>query len=340
MPGPDSITQDIIIYAYQVAPEWFFKVFSSLIDIGYHPKCWKQATGAILKKQGNRDPSDPKSYRVIALLNCLEKVNERILAKWLGYLAETSTLLHPTQIGGRQKKSAIDAALLLLNEVETNKRLKRKTTTLFLDVKGAFNHVAWNQLLKILQKLQLPIPLITWVASFLEKRLLKLSFDNQTEEFSSLEAGIPQGSPISPILFLIYIRDLFPTLSSLVKDLSYIDDISLSTSSTSLKKNVRILEREVEKLYKLEKECAISFDLQKTELIHFTSGKEAKQTTLTLPNQEIIEPKEVVWWLEIWFNSWLSFKEHINTRVSQAKSAFLRMSRLINIKRGLSPFAT
>jgi ribonuclease HI len=338
-PGPDSITQDIIIYAFKAAPEWFFRIFSSLIDIGYHPICWKQATGAILRKQGKRDDSIPKAYRVIALLNCLGKVSERILAKRLGYLAETTPLLHPTQIGGRQKKSAIDAALILLNEVETNKRIKRKTTTLFLDVKGAFDHVARNQLLKIFQKLRLPTPLITWVSSFLEKRLLRLSFDNQIEEFSSIEAGIPQGSPISPILFLIYIRDLFPTLSSSVKDLSYIDDISLSTSSTSLKRNVRILEREVKKLYKLAEDSAISFDLSKTELIHFTSGKEAKRTTLTLPNQEVVEPKEVVRWLGIWFDSKLSFKEHIAMRVSQAKSAFLRMSRLVNIERGLSPFA-
>jgi hypothetical protein len=152
-------------------------------------------------------------------------------------------------------------------------------------------------------------------------------------------ATIPQGSPISPILFLIYIRGLFPSLSSSVKDLSYIDDISLSTSSTSLKRNIRILEREVKKLYKLAEDSAISFDLSKTELIHFTSGREAKGATLTLPNQEVVKPKEVVRWLGIWFDSQLSFKEHVATRVSQAKSAFLRMSRLVNIERRLSPFA-
>jgi hypothetical protein len=70
----------------------------------------------------------------------------------------------------------------------------------------------------------------------------------------------------------------------LVRDLLYIDNISLSTSSTSLKRNIRILEREVEKLYKLAEESAISFDLSKTELIYFNLGKEAKRTTLTLPN--------------------------------------------------------
>ena len=117
-------------------------MFSSLVDIGYYPRYWKQATGAILKKQGKLDNSIPKAYRVIALLNCLGKVSKRILAKRLGYLAETTSLLYLIQIDGRLKKSAVDVALVLLNKVETNKRAKRKTTTLFLNVKGAFDYIA------------------------------------------------------------------------------------------------------------------------------------------------------------------------------------------------------
>ena len=160
-PGPDQITQDIILQAYKAIPEVFFKLYSRLLDIGYHPRCWKQATGAILKKPGKPDYSAPKAYRVISLLNCLGKVSERILAQRLGYLAETTNLLHPTQIGGRLRKSAIDAALLLTNEVEASQQQKRKTSALFLDVKGAFDHVAKNQLLAILQKLRLPTSLIS-----------------------------------------------------------------------------------------------------------------------------------------------------------------------------------
>ena len=87
-------------------------------------------------------------------------MSERILAQRLRYLAETTSLLHPSQINSRLKKSAIDAALLLTNEVKVNRRLRRKTTTLFLDIKGAFDHVAKNQLLGILQKLQLPSNLV------------------------------------------------------------------------------------------------------------------------------------------------------------------------------------
>jgi len=159
-PGPDAITQVIITRAYKATPETFFRLYSSLIDIGHHPSCWKQATGAILKKPGKPDYSAPKAYRVISLLNCLGKISERVLAQRLAYLAETTGLLHPLQIGGRQKKSAIDTALLLTNEIELNKRVKWKTSTLLLDVKGAFDHVAKNQLLSVLQELRLPASLI------------------------------------------------------------------------------------------------------------------------------------------------------------------------------------
>lgn len=336
-PGPDSITQEIILQAYTAVPDVFYKLYSSLLDLGYHPSCWKQATGAILKKPGKPDYAAPKAYRVISLLNCLGKVSERILAQRLGHLAETTTLLHPTQIGGRLKKSAIDAALLLTNEVEANRRLKHKTTTMFLDVKGAFDHVAKNQLLALLQRLRLPTSLIAWISSFMSNRLLRLSFDGQIEGFCAVDTGIPQGSPISPILFLIYIRELFP--SQAVKFLSYIDDISLTVSSTSLKKNVKILEREVAKIYDLGAKNAIQFDLDKTELLHFTTSKEAKTATLNLPNGEVIESKEVVRWLGVWFDPGLTFKQHVATRTSQARSAFQRMARLANTERGLSPCA-
>ena len=113
------------------------------------------------------------------------------------------------------------------------------------------------QLLAILAKLRLPPSLISWVSSFLRNRTLRLAFDSQIEEFSILDTGIPQGSPISPILFLIYIRELFPSLASSITSLSYIDDIALVVSSTSLKKNIRVLEREVDKLYSLGEKLAI-----------------------------------------------------------------------------------
>jgi hypothetical protein len=82
---------------------------------------------------------------------------------------------------------------------------------------------------------------------------------------------------------------------------------------------------------------AIQFDLDKTELIHFINPAKAKTATLKLPNGDTIQPKEIVRWLGIWFDSGLTFKQHIAIRVSQARSAFYRMNRLANTERRLSP---
>ena len=95
-PGPDSISQEIITRAYSSIPGYFYRLYSCLIDIGYHPSYQKQATGAILRKPSKPDYTLPKAYRVISLLNCLGKISEQILAQRLGYLAETTELLYPT----------------------------------------------------------------------------------------------------------------------------------------------------------------------------------------------------------------------------------------------------
>ena len=76
--------------------------------------------------------------------------------------------------------------------------------------------------------------------------------------------------------------------------MSYIDNIILFIVSTSLRKNIRILEREVQKLYQLGAINTIEFDLAKTELIYFIISKEASSRPLLLPNKEVVQPKELV----------------------------------------------
>jgi hypothetical protein len=122
-----------------------------------------------------------------------------------------------------------------------------------------------------------------------------------------------------------------------VYPLSYIDDIALATSSTSWKKNARILEREVGKLTRTGDSQAIPFDLAKTELLHFSKSAKAKSATTTLPTGEkIIPAQNAVRWLGIWFDPLLNFKEHIKTRATKALATFNRMDRLANLENGLT----
>jgi len=186
-----------------------------------------------------------------------------------------------------------------------------------MDVKGAYDHVAKYRLYKILQDLKLPINLISWVSAFLVNRLLRLAFDGQTQEFTTINSGVPQGSPVSPILFLIYIRDLFK--SSDVVWISYVDDVSITVTSSSIKKNIKMLEAAAKRLYHLAEKNRIAFDLAKTDLMHWTLSHTANDAFLTLPNNDIVQPLQSVKWLGIYFDSALNFKHHVATMVAKAK---------------------
>ena len=136
-------------------------------------------------------------------------------------------------------------------------------------------------------------------------------------------------------MFLIYIRDLFKV--NTIKFLFYVDNILLIVSSKSFKQNIKILEQETRVLFELGTKYTIKFDIDKTELIYFYSGK--KQLHLKLPNGSLVLPIKLVKWLGIHFDYNLKFKEHIAIRTSLAKQALYCINRLVNISRGLSPFA-
>jgi hypothetical protein len=93
-PGPDQIGFTIIQQAYNTIPTVFNKAYKALFEAGHQPTSWKNSIGIIIPKPLKPSYSTPKAYRVISLLNCLGKVLEKIFATRLGYLANTTGLLH------------------------------------------------------------------------------------------------------------------------------------------------------------------------------------------------------------------------------------------------------
>src|SRR6202049_3495906 len=118
---------------------------------------------------------------------------------------EKYNLLRKDQIGVQRQCSAIDATMALTHEIEQAKHAKEITTALFMDVSGAFDNVSKDCLLHTLRQLGYPIPIQHWVDHFLLKRTTALAFDGRKEDLSPVLTGIPQGSPASPILFLLYL---------------------------------------------------------------------------------------------------------------------------------------
>src|SRR5438132_1047362 len=122
------------------------------------------------------------------------------------------------------------------------------TSTLCIDVKGAFDNVHKERLLQTRRKMKLDQKTVRWVESFMSERGASLSFDKDSERMSPIETGIPQGSPVSPISFLIYLSPLFTLMKQRHPNVccpSYIDDICLLVEGESPAENVTQLEEAV-----------------------------------------------------------------------------------------------
>ena len=195
-------------------------------------------------------------------------------------------------MGGKKSQSAIDVSLCLLHDIQTAKDSKNVFSWLFLDIKGAFNHVSTKRLIAILLKLKMLNQLIRWVKLFMIDRKIELAFDGKKQAARAVRTGIPQGSPISPILFSIYVRFLFSEIKNEhkyanIKMPSFIDDVAIGVESKSAKENCKLLIEIVQKVFSWADQNAVKFDDEKSELIHFESSNTASTDTVILPNNTI-----------------------------------------------------
>ena len=155
-------------------------------------------------------------------------------------------------MGNKKQILAINAIMSLVHDIQLARHDKEDTSVLFMDVKGAFDHVSANQLQKVCQNLGLPRSLCSWIECFINNRHLQLAFDGNKQEKTRIKIGIPQNSPVSLILFFIYIKNIFPEINIIhIRSPSYMDDIALSHFSKSIEINCKMLKLAVEKLLQL-----------------------------------------------------------------------------------------
>jgi len=195
-----------------------------------------------------------------------------------------------------------------------------------------------------MQDLHLPHILTKWVQLFLSDWTVSLAFDGEKDSDQKVKSGILQGSPISPILFLIYIRFLFTQVKkqhtdSQIKIPSYIDDVAVTVEGKSAEENSIVLEKVAKSLFLWAKDNAVVFDDSKTELIHFNKDKEMAISAVTLSNNTIINSSKVIWWLEVWFDQKLTFKDHVKKKIASATWTLHLLHRLLSSEWGLSAAA-
>lgn len=167
---------------------------------------------------------------------------------------------------------------------------------------------------------------------FLTNRSITLAFDDERNQLQSVNSGISQGSPISSMLFLIYIRFLFTKINNKHTHLklpSYIDDVAIIVEGKTAKENSKTLELVTKTAFQWAEDNAVTFDDSKSELIHFQRGNKAT-FTVTLPNKTVIQPSETVRWLGVWFDTKMSFKTHVQKKIASATRTLHLLHRLMN----------
>jgi len=147
-------------------------------------------------------------FRIIFLLKTIWNILVWVMTVRLSAIAKSSGLLYSNQYGSLPGLSAADACLALTQEMKTLQRPRLKVSTLFLDIKAGFDNVNASTLRARLLASRIPSSMVHWVSSFLSERTCTLVFQGSPNLSSLVSVGTPQGSTISPLLFLLYVAPL------------------------------------------------------------------------------------------------------------------------------------
>jgi len=165
----------------------------------------------------------------------------------LSCVARATGLLNPHQCGFLAGLSASDAVTTLTHEVKSLPMAGRKVSTLFLDIKGGFDNVNPSTLCGMLRAKGVNPYLVSWTRSFLSGRSCRLRYQGSPKVFAPVAVGTPQGSPVSPLFFVIYVSRQHCEIPRGLS-LSYVDDFGLTVSSASYRRNIQILQKQYAKL--------------------------------------------------------------------------------------------
>lgn len=227
----------------------------------------------VLKKPGKPDYQQPKAWRPIALLEVLGKVIEATIGNRLRTLAENHNLIPERQMGARKRHSTDTALVLLLGLIRVAwEEPGAVATVLSLDISGAFDRVIRERLIHVLRSRKTPRSICRWVNSFMLKRWTTLAFDDQETDDFLLPGGVPQGSPISPILFLFHNAELIGECGkydSRLDRIGFVDDMNMVAFGRSTEDNCRRLERSHDRYMDWAKKYG-EFAPEKYELMHFS----------------------------------------------------------------------
>ena len=333
-PGPDMIPNEALKALKDVIAPGLAATITQLLQSGDLPAILKESTTVVLRKEKKKDYSLPSSYRPIALENTIAKVIEKIIANRMVAEAEARQLIPWNQMGARKKRSTLSALELLTGSIQTAWKAKKAIiSVLGLDLAGAFDNVSHDRLLWVLRKMGYPEWIERIVRSFLTGRRTKIVFSDYESQWYTTQTGIPQGSTLSPALFIFFISELleeFRTVKGDTFGFGFVDDTTLITWGDSAEANCRRLTAAHDKCEAWAKRFGAKFAPDKYQLIHFTKKRKQTpdlQSTINIQGHsaELVTSLRV---LGVWLDPTLSWKDHIIRATQKGVKAFDSLARV------------
>lgn len=318
--GPDSIpTRFLKDYSEMIAPSLTL-IFQASLQQGCAPSDWKSANVTPLFKKGDR--SSPSNYRPISLTSVCSKIMEHIIHSQVMKHLDLHNILSDAQHGFRKKRSCESQLILTIQDLAAALDDGEQIDAILLDFSKAFDKVPHRRLLYKLDHYGIRGNTLQWISSFLTDRSQRVVVENQSSTSAPVTSGVPQGSVIGPLLFLLYINDMPAKASSTTR--LFADDSLLYRKIKTIQDSIA-LQEDLDRLQKWEEDWQMSFNPSKCEVIRFSRKRNPTSASYSIHGQ-ILTVAKTGRYLGVTLSEDLSWKPHVEATVKKANNslAFLR----------------
>ena len=307
--GPDGIHPRILKEVAVPLSEPFHKLLQLSLSTGSIPLQWRDALVVPIYKSGDRH--SPVSYRPISLTCIPCKIMERILKQAILHHLTSNSLLSPSQHGFLPNRSCTTNLLIFMDSLTEARDVGLISDAVFFDFAKAFDRVPHAPLLSKMHALGIRGSVYRWIEAFLSNRSFRVKTGQTLSDSSPISSGVPQGSVLGPLLFLIFINDLPDVVASNV--LLYADDLKIWNSQ-----NPATLQSDIDAITAWSNMWGLPLNFEKCVHMAF-GGESGNHFTINGTSQISITSVTTKKELGVLFTSSLSFSDH---HLAAAKKGF------------------
>ena len=308
-PGHDAVLARILKTSYEAHAVPLLHVVNLSLSQGVFPSELKLARVTPIFKSG--DSSQLTNYRPVSVLSSYSKILERIVYNRLINFINKHNILYKLQFGFRQKYDTSLALIYLVDKIVTALNNGDIVLGVFIDLKKAFDTVNHEILMKKLQKYGVRGIAYNWISDYITNRKQYVMFANNPSKEGVINCGVPQGSVLGPLLFILYVNDLV-NVSNLIFPLMFADDTNFFVSGSNAENLVTVMNGEMKKVVKWMKINKLSLNVAKTNYMIFTPPRyKITSSCKVMINDTLISKVNNIKFLGVVIDSKLTWNDHV-----------------------------